>query len=108
MKIVTLHKPINIDSLYNQLKQNVNPLFKKQRQDDMSFEVTKVGNIIEVSEHEVYHGILYHIEVKGQELHITRNEHYTDDVNSLALESILNSMFEDVSGDRGTDLVQEG
>src|ERR1700750_2010579 len=103
MKIITLHKPVNIDSLYNQLKQNVNPLFKKQRQEEMEFEITKVGNVIEIAEREVYHGILYSIEVLADQLHITRNEHYTDDVNSLALESILNSMFEDVSGKQGTD-----
>lgn len=108
MKIITLHKPIDIDKLYNQLKQNVNPLFKKQRQEDIEFEITKVDHTIEIYERQLYHAILYSIEVAGQELRITRNEHYTDDVNSLALESILNSMFEDVSGKLGTDLVLEG
>jgi hypothetical protein len=52
--------------------------------------------------------VLYHIEIKNDQLHITRNEHYTDDVNSLTLESILNSMFENISGKGGTDLVREG
>lgn len=108
MKTITLHKPIDADSLYHQLKQNVNPLFKKQRLEDINFEITKVGNVIEIAERDIYHAILYRIEVEGEELDITRNEHYTDDVNSLALESILNSMFENVSGNQGTDLVQEG
>jgi hypothetical protein len=27
MKIITLHKPVNINSLYNHLQQNLNPLF---------------------------------------------------------------------------------
>jgi hypothetical protein len=108
MKIITLHKKIDIVKLYNQLCQNVNPLFRKQRLEDIQFIITKVGNVIEIAEREIYHAILYHIEVIGEKLQITRNEHYTDDVNSLALESILNSMFEDVSGRMGTDLVLEG
>jgi hypothetical protein len=108
MKIITLHKPVNIDRLYNHLKQNVNPLFKKMRQEEMNFEISKVGKVIEIAEREVYHGILYHIEVKDDQLHITRNEHYTDDVNSLTLESVLNNLFKELSGDKGTDLVQEG
>ncbi len=108
MKIITLHKKIDVNKLYNQLKQNINPLFKKQRMEDIQFVITRVGNIIDIVEREIYHATLYHIEVIGEKLHITRNEHYTDDVNSLALESILNSMFEDVSGKLGTDLVLEG
>ncbi len=109
MKIITLHKRIDVNKLYNQLKQNINPLFKKQRQEaDINFDITKVGNTIDITEREIYHSIFYHIEVLGETLHITRNEHYTDDVNSLTLESILNSMFEDVSGKMGTDLVLEG
>ena len=109
MKIITLHKRIDVNKLYNQLKQNINPLFKKQRQEtDINFDITKVGNAIDITERETYHSIMYHIEVLGEKLHITRNEHYTDDVNSLTLESILNSMFEDVSGKMGTDLVLEG
>jgi len=108
MKIITLHKRIDVNKLYNQLKQNINPLFKKQRQEDIQFIVTKVDHEIEIAEREIYHAILYCIKVVGEELHITRNEHYVDDVNSLALESILNSMFQDISGKMGTDLVLEG
>lgn len=108
MKIITLHKHIDVEKLYNQLKDKVNPLFRKQRMEDILFVITRVGNIIEIAEREIYHDILYHIEVIGENLRITRNEHYTDDVNSLALESILNSMFQDISGKMGTDLLLEG
>jgi len=108
MKIITLHKPVDINSLYNHLKQNLNPLFKKQRQSDTTFDIVKVGNEIEILQRELYQGFLYHIEVKGAKLHITRSEHYTDDVNSLTLESIMNTLFKDISGKGGTDLVLEG
>jgi hypothetical protein len=108
MKIITLHKPVNADSLYNHLQQNINPLFKKQRQQEVNFIITKNGDAIDIAEPELYDDVLYHIEIKNDQLHITRNEHYTDDVNSLTLESILNSMFENISGKGGTDLVREG
>jgi hypothetical protein len=108
MKIITLHKPVSADSLYNHLQQNINPLFKKQRQQAVNFDVAKNGDTIDISEPEIYDDVLYHIEIKNDQLHITRNEHYTDDVNSLTLESILNSLFENISGSGGTDLVQEG
>lgn len=108
MKIITLHKHINIEKLYHLLNDKINSLFREQRMEDIQFVITRVGNIIDIAEREIYHDILYHIEVLGEKLRITRNEHYTDDVNSLTLESILNSMFNDASGKMGTDLVMEG
>lgn len=108
MKIITLHKPVNIDSLYNHLNQNLNPLFKKQKQSDITLVIEKKGDSIEISEPAVYNDVLFSIVIKDKELHITRNEHYVDDVNSLTLESIMNSLFENISGNKGTDLVLEG
>jgi hypothetical protein len=108
MKIITLHKPVDINSLYNHLQQNLNPLFKKQKQSDIDFLIENKGDTIEISQPEIYDGILFNIAIKDKELWITRSEHYVDDVNSLTLESILNSLFENISGNKGTDLVLEG
>jgi hypothetical protein len=109
MKIITLHKDINIDHVYNHLKQNVNTAFRKHKPSIIDFTVTKnTDNSIDVTQPEMYEGILYHIEPDGQNLNITRSEHYTDDVNSLTLESAMNELFDDLSGNNGTDLVQEG
>jgi len=108
MKIITLHKPVNISSLYNHLSQNLNPLFHKQRDSEIDFLIENKGDTIEILQPEVYEGVLFGIAIKGTELWITRNEHYVDDVNSLTLESILNSLFENISGDGATDLVLEG
>jgi hypothetical protein len=109
MKIVTLHNRINIDELLHQLQIQLNTLFKEQRQADIDFKIEKVGDTIEVSQPEIYpEDILYRIAVKGHELHITRSEHYVDDVNSLTVESILNDLFKHVAGKDGTDLIQEG
>jgi hypothetical protein len=108
MKIITLHKPVNIHSLYNHLSQNLNPLFKKQKQSDINFLVEQKGDTIEIAQPEIYDEVLFTIAIQGDELWITRSEHYVDDVNSLTLESILNSLFENISGNLGTDLVLEG
>jgi hypothetical protein len=109
MKIITLHAPINDNELLAHLTQKLNPLFREQRQQDISFKIEKVGDSVEISQPELYDGMLFKLEIKGRELWITRNEHYVDDVNSLTIESILNSLFEDLTDDsRGVDLLQEG
>jgi hypothetical protein len=108
MKIITLHKPLNVDSIYNHLAQNINPLFYKHRPTMFKYQVIKKGSAIEVSQSELYDDILYRIEVNNDKLEITRSEHYVDDVNSLTLESVMNQLFDELSGNGGTDLVQEG
>ena len=109
MKVITLHTPIVTDELLEHLRSRLNTLFREQRQVDFDLTIEKNGNAVEISQPEMYEGALFKIEVKGSELHITRNEHYVDDVNSLTIESILNSLFEDLTDDiRGVDLVTEG
>ena len=108
MKIITLHKPVNINALYTHLQERLNPIFREQRQSDISFNITNTPAGIEISQPELYEGALFIIAVQDDELWITRNEHYVDDVNSITVESILNSLFDDISNGRGTDLVQEG
>ena len=109
MKIITLHTPTITDELLEHLRSRLNTLFREQRQVDFDLTIEKNGNAIEISQPELYEGVLFKLEVKGSELHITRNEHYVDDVNSLTIESILNSLFEDLTDDiRGVELVTEG
>ncbi len=109
MKVITLHTRINPDGLLAHLQQKLNPLFQQQRQESISFTIEKVGDAVEISQPVLYDGALFQLEIKGRELWITRNEHYVDDVNSLTIESILNSLFEDLTDDiRGVDLVVEG
>ncbi|WP_374949859.1 hypothetical protein [Mucilaginibacter sp.] len=108
MKIITLHKPVSIDELYQHINQRLNPLFREQRQSTITFTITNTPAGIEISQPELYEGALFTIAVQDDELWITRSEHYVDDVNSITIESILNSLFDDVSDGQGTDLVQEG
>lgn len=109
MKVITLHTPIIADELLEHLRSRLNTYFREQRQVDFDLKIEKNGNAVEISQPEMYEGVLFKLEPKGAELFITRNEHYVDDVNSLTIESILNSLFEDLTDDiRGVDLVTEG
>ncbi|HEY9000414.1 MAG TPA: hypothetical protein VIM89_03600 [Mucilaginibacter sp.] len=109
MKVITLHKRIKTEELFDLIQRQLNTLFHEQRKSDLNFTTTRSGNIIEITQPDLYPGdILYHIEVQQDELHITRSEHYVDDVNSLTVESILNDLFKIVAGKPGTDLILEG
>ena len=108
MKIIDIHSIVTTDQLLKLLQEKLNPLFQLQKQSDISFTIENRGNIVEISHPDLYEGFLFRIEIKGTQLLITRSEHYVDDVNSLTLESILNSLFEELSGDEGVKLVLEG
>jgi len=109
MKIVTLHTRVDPIALLNHIRLNIDPMFKEQRKTEMHFIVEGFGDTIKIWQPELYDNeVLFNIEVKGRELHITRSEHYVDDVNSLTIESILNDLFNDLSDKYGTDLVREG
>lgn len=108
MKVITLHNRITTDELLSYLQKKLNPLFKEQRQVDNVLQIFKADETVTISMPELYEGPLFEIAVNGSELWITRNEHYVDDVNSLAIESILNNLFDDLSEGQGTDLVLEG
>jgi hypothetical protein len=108
MKIITLHTGTDINQLYQLLHEKLNPLFHERRQSELNFTIERKGEAVEISLPAIYDGALFSIVINGDELWITRNEHYVDDVNSLTVESILNDLFSDIAGDLGTDLVQEG
>ncbi|MDF2433574.1 MAG: hypothetical protein JWP44_3205 [Mucilaginibacter sp.] len=108
MKILNIHKTISSGQLLYLLQQKLNLLFHQQRQSDIDFTFESIGSFIEIYQPELYEGFLFQIEVKGQELWITRSEHYVDDVNSLTLESILNELFAELAEDGKVTLVLEG
>lgn len=109
MKIITLHSRVNIALLFDHLQQNLNTIFKQRRQTGLIFKIGRVDNAIEIRQPELYGDeVLFRIEIKGQELWMTRSENYVDDVNSLTVESILNELFKDLSDENSTDLLQEG
>jgi hypothetical protein len=108
MKIINIHKTIKPDELLGLIAKKLDPLFKEQRQTAINFTGKIKDGAVEVSQPELYEGFLFRIEIKGEELHITRSEHYVDDVNSLTVESILNEIFASLAGDGKVTLVLEG
>jgi hypothetical protein len=108
MKIIDIHSTITTDQLLKVLQEKLNPLFQQQKQSNISFTIEGKEGIVEISQPSLYEGFLFRIEIRGTQLLITRSENYIDDVNSLTLESILNSLFEELSGTDGVTLVLEG
>ena len=108
MKILDIHKTITPDQLLKFLRQKLNPLFKRQRQSDISFTIENKGGVIEISHPELYETFLFRIEIKGTELLLIRGADYIDDVNALTIESILNELFEELAGDTGISFILEG
>ncbi len=72
MKIIDIHKFITPEYLLNYLQQKLNPLFQHQRQCDIKFAVENKGNVIEITQPELYNGFLFRIEIRGTKLLITR------------------------------------
>jgi hypothetical protein len=108
MKILNIHKIITAEELKDLLDKKLNQLFHQQKQSDINFLNEIKDGAVEISYPQLYEGFLFRIEIEGSELHITRSEHYVDDVNSLTVESILNTLFEELSGDKGITFVLEG
>ncbi len=108
MKIINLHTSVTAGQVAALLKAKLNPMFHKQRQSDVSFMIEENNGAVEISQPKLYEGILFHIEPKGRDLNITRSENCVDDVNSLTLESIIEILFDDLSGPEEVSIVQEG
>jgi len=108
MKIINISRTLTIEELLTHLAQNLNRLFKEQRGTDINLTIKQVDEAVEISQPDMYEGFLFSIVINGHELWITRSEHYVDDVNSLTIESILNELFEDLSGDHGAKISLEG
>ncbi len=108
MKIINIHKTITAEALQKLLDEKANPLFHQQRQSDINFLIEIKDGAIEIWYPELYEGFLFRIEIEGTKLHITRSEHYVDDVNSLTLESILSTLFAGLAGEKGITFVLEG
>ncbi|EHQ24366.1 hypothetical protein [Mucilaginibacter paludis] len=56
---------------------------------DHLIQVIENGNAIEIGLAAPYEEYLYKVEVDGNNVRISKSEHYTDDVNSLAMEDVL-------------------
>ena len=108
MKILNIHKSVTAVELLQLLEKKLNPLFEAQRKTAVYFITEHKDGAVEISQPDLYEGFLFRIEIKGDELHVTRSEHYVDDVNSLTVESILNEIFAQLAEGGKVTLVLEG
>jgi methionine synthase II (cobalamin-independent) len=108
MKIIHTKGPVKAEELKVFLEEKISVLFKKQRQADIDFVFTQTGNGIQITQPDMYEDFLFKIEVVNDtELHITKSEHYTDDVNVLTLEDIMNNLFMEYPGRDNIDSIEE-
>jgi hypothetical protein len=107
MKNISTAKPVSIDQLEKLLNEKLNPLFQQQRRSEVSFDIEKEDNTIEITNAEFYDGFLFQIEIEGNQIHIIKSEHYTDDVNVLTLEEILNGLFLEFPGRKNIKNIED-
>lgn len=108
MKIIHTQGTVNAEDLKSFLETRLPALFKKQRQADIDFVYTLSANGIEIAQPDMYEDFLFRIAiVNNQELHVTKSEHYTDDVNVLTIEDIMNNLFMEYPGRDNIDSIEE-
>ena len=107
MKNISTAKPVSIDELEKLLNEKLNPLFQQQRRTEVSFEIVKENNTIEIVNTEFYDDFLFRIEIEGNQIHVIKSEHYTDDVNTLTLEEILNGLFLEFPGRKNIKNIED-
>jgi hypothetical protein len=108
MKIIHTQAPINAEDLKSFLENKLPALLKKQRQADIDFVYTLSSDGIEITQPAMYEDFLFRIAiVNEQELHVTKSEHYTDDVNVLTMEDIMNNLFMEYPGRDNIESIEE-
>ena len=108
MKIIHTKGPVNAQDLKSFLESKLPPLFKKQRQADIDFVYTLSRDGVEIAQPDMYEDFLFRIAVvNDQELHVTKSEHYTDDVNVLTIEDIMNNLFLEYPGRDNIESIEE-
>ena len=108
MKIIHTNGSVKAEQLKAYLEDKLPPLFKKQRQADIDFVYTLTNNGVQITQPDMYEDFLFNIDiVNGTELHVTKSEHYTDDVNVLTIEDILNNLYMEFPGRDNIDYIGE-
>jgi hypothetical protein len=79
--------------LFELFSESVNPRFADKLKTDLSLLITETADGIEIGQPGFYETYLYKIKVVGSEVHVGKSEHYVDDVNSLALEDIIDDII---------------
>ncbi|WP_342646257.1 hypothetical protein [Mucilaginibacter sp. CSA2-8R] len=108
MKIVHTKGQVNIDDLTEFLQRDLNRLFQERRQEDIQIEVVSNEQGVQITCPSLYDSFLFDIQlVADDEIHIIKSEHYTDDVNVLTLEDIINNLLMKYPGREGISYIGE-
>ncbi len=108
MKIIHTKEPVAAADIKQFLERELPPQFKLQRHSDIDLTFTESPTGLQISQPDLYEDWLFTIElVSPEEIHITKSEHYTDDVNVLTLEDIMNNLFLTFPGRQNIDQIAE-
>lgn len=108
MKIVQTKGPVNIKELSSFLQKDLNRLFRERRQEDIQIDIISNKNSIQITCPTLYDSFLFDIQaINDNEIHVIKSEHYTDDVNVLTLEDIINNLLMKYPGREGIDYIGE-
>jgi hypothetical protein len=85
--------------LYELFAELINPRFKnKVKSGSLELLITNTSDGIEIGQPQYYDGYLYKVKISGNEVLVKKSEHYVDDVNSLALEDIIDNIIVEYLG----------
>ncbi|MBK0380371.1 hypothetical protein [Mucilaginibacter segetis] len=107
MKIINTDHPVSPREYANYLRRKLNPLYKLRRHNDIDFDITDTADSIEILKPDMYDGFLFRLEFKEDEIDVIKTEHYTDDVNVLTLEDILNNLYMEYPGEDNISSIAE-
>ncbi len=108
MKIIQTKGPVNIKELSNFLRKDLNRLFQERRQEDIPIDIVSNENSVQITCPTIYDSFLFDIQaVNDNKIHVIKSEHYTDDVNVLTLEDIINNLLMKYPGRDGIDYIGE-
>jgi hypothetical protein len=88
----------SIHNLTLALQQQLPERFNSKIVGSSNLNVVENGNSIEIWLPQPYEDYLYKIAIDGHNVNISKSEHYTDDVNSLAMEDVLMDIVIDFIG----------
>jgi flavorubredoxin len=84
--------------LYELLCASVDQKFADKVKSDIKLAITESDHGIEIGQPHIYETYLYMIKIKGSDVLVSKSEHYIDDIYSLALEDIIDSIIVEYLG----------
>ena len=106
MKVFKTSIQPSAKNINDQLSDQLNDLFQDKIQKDVYLDIDQNGNCIDIGQKDLYDSFLYRFVIEGSDIQMIKGEHYTDDVYSLALEDILNTLIVNYISEKNIEAVQ--